>query len=92
VQYLNNVSASVGSVMKPAGFENSQGIITAPYLKDPTDKQWDDDEDMKAGAPGWTSGCRAPTRRRQLRLRLRVSSLMHETLKKCGDDLTRATS
>ena len=27
--------------MKPAGFDNSQGIITAPYLMDPTDKQWD---------------------------------------------------
>ena len=33
--------------MKPAGFENSQGIITAAYLKDPTDKQWDDDAEMK---------------------------------------------
>ena len=70
-QYLNNVSASVASVMKPAGYENSQGIITAAYLKDPTDKQWDDDAEMKtwrawmdqvhaAGQPG----------RRQLRLRL----------------------
>jgi branched-chain amino acid transport system substrate-binding protein len=45
-QYLNNVSASVGSVMKPAGFENSQGIITAQYLMDPTDKQWTDNADM----------------------------------------------
>ncbi len=26
--------------MKPAGFENSQGILTAAYLMDPTDKQW----------------------------------------------------
>ena len=33
--------------MKPAGFENSQGIITAAYLKDPTDKQWDNDAEMK---------------------------------------------
>ena len=38
--YLNNVSSSVGSVMKPAGFENAQGIITALYSKDPTDPQW----------------------------------------------------
>ena len=30
VQYLNNVSASVDSTMKPAGFENVQGVITAP--------------------------------------------------------------
>src|SRR5476649_1517304 len=45
--YLSNVSASVTSVMKPAGCENSQGIITAAYQKDPTDKRWDDDADMK---------------------------------------------
>ena len=47
-QYLNNVSASVACAMKPAGFDNAQGILTAAYLKDPTDKQWDDDADMKA--------------------------------------------
>src|SRR5262249_6210209 len=34
-QYMTNVSASVSSVMKPAGFDNAQGIITAAYLKDP---------------------------------------------------------
>src|SRR4051794_32496681 len=40
--FLNNVSASVGSVMKPAGFENGQDIISSAYLKDPTDPQWKD--------------------------------------------------
>jgi branched-chain amino acid transport system substrate-binding protein len=46
--YLNNVSASVGSVLTPAGLDNSKGIITAQYIKDPTDpqfqkgKEWDD--------------------------------------------------
>ncbi|OGB05278.1 MAG: branched-chain amino acid ABC transporter substrate-binding protein [Burkholderiales bacterium RIFCSPHIGHO2_12_FULL_69_20] len=46
--YLNSVSASVGSVMNPAGPENGVGIYTASYLKDPTDpqfqkgKEWDD--------------------------------------------------
>ena len=46
--YLNNVSASVGSVLTPAGLDNSTGLITAQYLKDPTDaqfqkgKEWDD--------------------------------------------------
>ncbi len=44
--YLNNVSASVGSVLKPAGFEASQGIITALYIKDATDPQWDKSPDM----------------------------------------------
>ena len=46
--YLNSVSASVGSVMTPAGLENGIGIYTASYIKDPTDpqfqkgKEWDD--------------------------------------------------
>jgi branched-chain amino acid transport system substrate-binding protein len=45
--FLNNVSASVGSVLKPAGYENSQDIISAAYLKDASSKQWDDDPGMK---------------------------------------------
>jgi branched-chain amino acid transport system substrate-binding protein len=50
--YLNNVSSSVASAMKPAGFENVQGVLTAQYLMDPTDKQWDDHPDMKRGWNG----------------------------------------
>jgi branched-chain amino acid transport system substrate-binding protein len=45
--FLNNVSASVGSVIKPAGYQNAQGIISAAYLKDASDKQWDNDPGMK---------------------------------------------
>src|ERR1700694_4754491 len=37
---LNNVSSSIGSVMKPAGFENGQGVISASYLKDVSDPKW----------------------------------------------------
>ena len=48
MHFLNNVSASVGSVIKPAGFENAQDIISSQYLKDPTDAQWKDDAGMKA--------------------------------------------
>src|SRR5476651_421576 len=47
LHFLNNVSASVGSVIKPAGYENSQGIISAAYLKDVSDPQWDNDPGMK---------------------------------------------
>ena len=47
LHYLNNVSASVGSVMKPAGFENGQDIVSAAYLKDVSDPQWDNDPGMK---------------------------------------------
>ncbi|MGH6644047.1 MAG: ABC transporter substrate-binding protein [Bradyrhizobium sp.] len=89
-QYLNNVSASVGSVMKPAGFENCQGIITAQYLMDPTDKQWDGHEDMKAWVAWmdkWMPGANKADANHVFGYS--VSTLMHETLKKCGDDLTR---
>ncbi|HKU40033.1 MAG TPA: ABC transporter substrate-binding protein [Polyangiales bacterium] len=47
VQYLSNVSASVGAVLTPAGLDKSVGVITTAYLKDPTDKQWDNDPAMK---------------------------------------------
>ena len=47
VHYLNNVGASVGSVLKPAGFEKSVGVITTNYLKDYADKQWANDAGMK---------------------------------------------
>jgi branched-chain amino acid transport system substrate-binding protein len=48
LHFLNNVSASVGAVIKPAGLENAQDIISSAYLKDPTDPQWKDDPGMKA--------------------------------------------
>jgi len=47
VHLLNNVSNSVGSVLKPAGFDNSKGVLTTAYLKDPTDPTWKDDPAYK---------------------------------------------
>ena len=89
-QYLNNVSASVGSVMKPAGLDNSQGIITAQYLKDPTDKQWENTEDFKAWVAWmdkWMPGANKADA--NYIYGFSVATLMHETLKKCGNELTR---
>ncbi len=88
--YLNNVSSSVASAMKPAGFENVQGVITAQYLMDPTDKQWDSNPDMKM----WVDWMKKSNPGASLEdasnvFAYSVSSLMHETLKKCGDNLTR---
>jgi branched-chain amino acid transport system substrate-binding protein len=47
VHYLNNVSASVGSVLTPAGLEKAEGLMTVAYYKDPTDPQWSEDAGMK---------------------------------------------
>ena len=35
LQIVANVSTSVGSVMKPAGFENAQGVLSAPTPRTP---------------------------------------------------------
>jgi branched-chain amino acid transport system substrate-binding protein len=47
VHLLNSVSSSVGSVLKPAGIEASRDIITARYLKDPTDPAIKNDPGFK---------------------------------------------
>ncbi|UGY19374.1 ABC transporter substrate-binding protein [Bradyrhizobium septentrionale] len=91
LQIVANVSASVGGVMQPAGFENSQGILSASYLKDGADPQWDKDPGMekflaflKKHYPdankldGATSFGYA------------AAQTMVKVLEMCGDDLTRA--
>jgi branched-chain amino acid transport system substrate-binding protein len=91
VHYINNVSSSVGSVMKPAGFENAQDIITALYLKDPTDPQWAQAKDFlewKAFmAKYYPTGNLADGSNVY---GYSVAALMAIVLKQCGDDLTRA--
>ena len=89
--YVNNVSASVGTVMRPAGFDNVQGIITAAYLMDPTDPTWADHEDMKA-FKAWMAKYHPTAHLADLGnvSGYSVSFLMAETLRRCGDDLTRA--
>jgi branched-chain amino acid transport system substrate-binding protein len=46
LHFMTNVSISVGAVIKPAGEENAVGMISAAYLKDPTDPTWKDDPGM----------------------------------------------
>jgi ABC-type branched-subunit amino acid transport system substrate-binding protein len=91
VQYLNNVSVSVAAVMKPAGFENAQGIITASYMMDATDKQWNDNEEMKTWR-AWMDKHMPQANKADANhiYAYAVSYLMTETLKRCGDELTRA--
>lgn len=47
IHIISNVSASVGGVIEPAGFEISQGILSASYIKDGSDPQWNADDGMK---------------------------------------------
>ena len=44
---LNDAAASIGTALSPAGVENSAGVISASFLKDPSDPAWKDDPAMK---------------------------------------------
>ncbi len=89
--YLVNVSVSVAAVMKPAGFDNCQGIITAQYLKDATDHQWDGDEEMKTWSAWMDKNMPGANKADANHVYgYAASTLMHETLKRCGNELTRA--
>jgi branched-chain amino acid transport system substrate-binding protein len=91
LQIITNVSASVGSVMQPAGFENAQGVLSAAYAKDGADPQWNTDAGMKKWSefldkymPGAnkTDG--------NLVYGYGVAQTLVKVLQMCGDDLTRA--
>jgi branched-chain amino acid transport system substrate-binding protein len=91
LQILTNVSISVGSVMKPAGFENSEGVLSAAYAKDSTDPQWANDPGMKKWnefvdkyMPG------ADKSDTSMVYGYGAASTLAKVLEMCGDDLTRA--
>jgi branched-chain amino acid transport system substrate-binding protein len=44
---INSPASAVGSTLKPAGLDISQGLITVGYVKDPTDEAWKDDPAVK---------------------------------------------
>jgi branched-chain amino acid transport system substrate-binding protein len=88
---LSNVSASVGGVMKPAGFENSQGILSATYAKDGSDRRWDNDPGMKKFyaflQKYYPDGDRLNA---SVVYGYGVAQTLVKVLEMCGDDLTRA--
>jgi len=90
LHFLNNVSASVGSVMKPAGFENGQDIISAAYLKDVSDPQWDNDPGMKTFlaflAKDFPDGNKLDG---NVVVGYGVAQTLVKVLQMCGDNLTR---
>ena len=88
--YLNGVSASVGSTIIPAGPENAVGVITAYYLKDPTDSAWQATPEYK----DWLAWMQKYFPGGDLKdannvFAYSVSQTLVEVLKKCGDNLTR---
>jgi ABC-type branched-subunit amino acid transport system substrate-binding protein len=90
LHFLNSVSTSIGSVIRPAGVENAQGIISVAFLMDALDPQWKDDPGMKAFdeflAKDFPEGNRADN---QVMTGFNVAQTLVRVLEQCGDDLTR---
>jgi branched-chain amino acid transport system substrate-binding protein len=87
---LNNVSASVGAVMKPAGFDHAKGVLSTAYLKDPTDPQWKNDPAYKT----WLAFMEKyyPDGDRTSAFTVygyAVAETMAHVLRACGNDLSR---
>jgi ABC-type branched-subunit amino acid transport system substrate-binding protein len=88
---LTDVSVSIGAVMKPAGLEASEGILSAGYLKDASDPQWKDDEGMKqfmAFVDKYMPGANIADA--NIVYGFGAGQTMVQVLKQCGDELTRA--
>ena len=87
---LNGIASSVGVTLKPAGLENAKGIITSNSFKDATDPAWQND----AGYKEWVkfmdkyypTGDKSDS---QNVYGQSIAATTVQTLKQCGDDLTR---
>jgi ABC-type branched-subunit amino acid transport system substrate-binding protein len=90
LHFLNNVSTSIGAVIRPAGVEKAQDIISVAYLMDALDPQWKDDPGMKAFdeflAKDFPEGNRADS---LVMTGYNMAQTLVQVLKQCGDDLSR---
>ncbi|MSQ89591.1 MAG: branched-chain amino acid ABC transporter substrate-binding protein [Betaproteobacteria bacterium] len=91
VHYLNNVSASIGTTLKPAGLDKSVGLITTQYLKDQNDKAWANDPAVVE----WTAFMKKYYPDGNLIATENfygwcVAQTMVQVIKQAGNDLTRA--
>jgi branched-chain amino acid transport system substrate-binding protein len=87
---LTDVSVSIGAVMKPAGLDASEGVLSAQYMKDASDAQWKDDAGMKkfiAFVDKYMPGGNISDL--NLVYGYGAAQTMVQVLKQCGDDLTR---
>jgi branched-chain amino acid transport system substrate-binding protein len=87
---LDNGSASVSVVLKPAGLEKSIGIVSAQFLKDPANQAWNADPGylewlafMKQYFPAGDIGDQVNA------TGYSIAQTFVQVLKQCGDDLTR---
>jgi branched-chain amino acid transport system substrate-binding protein len=90
VRYLNNVSASIATVLTPAGLEKSKGAITAIYEKDATDARWKEDAGFKQFA-AFIAKYMSPNDLIDLNVAYGfcAAPTLLQVLKQCGNDLSR---
>jgi branched-chain amino acid transport system substrate-binding protein len=89
IHFLTNVSASIGGVMKPAGYEASQGILSTNYLKDPKDPGWKNDPAMnewRAFMNNWYP--EGDQEDASTVFGYGAAKGLEQVLRQCGDDLT----
>jgi branched-chain amino acid transport system substrate-binding protein len=88
--FLASISNSVGSVLKPAGLDNSKGIISSNYLKDPTDPRWKDDPGIREWSAFMDQYFPDGDKSSVFTVfGYAAAQTLVQVLKQCGDDLTR---
>jgi branched-chain amino acid transport system substrate-binding protein len=88
---LNNVGASVGSVLAPAGLDKSVDLVTVQYYKDATDPQWKDDPAMLEWRAFMGKYYRDGNVEDASNIYAYITAqTMVQVLKQCGNDLSRA--
>ena len=90
LQIVPIVSSSVQTVMVPAGVENATGVVSAGFLKSPSDPAWSASPDMKAYLAFMKQHAPDLNPLEDLNAAGYAQALtLVETLKQCGEDLSR---
>ena len=90
VHIISYISSSIGGVIKPAGFENAQGIMSANYAKDAADGRWKNDSGIKKFAEFMDKYFPDGDKTDGATLYVYgVAQTLVQTIQQCGDELTR---
>jgi len=77
-------------VLKPAGLENSRGVLSSNYIKDPTDPAWKDDPAIREWAAFMDKYFPEGDKTSTFSVYgYATAQTMVQVLKQCGDELTR---
>jgi ABC-type branched-subunit amino acid transport system substrate-binding protein len=87
---VNSLAASIAGALKPAGLENSAGVISATFLKDVGDPAWKDDPATRDWLAFRERYYRGGEQDDSAALYgYAAAETLTQVLKQCGDDLSR---